>query len=92
MLKALDTGTELDVVFFISEQEASGVIRVVGNFGHDAHLARSLTTASQPMGQLGGRAADMLFEGIAGRAVPSVTLPTTLITRQSYGCRVDQGG
>ena len=106
--QALEAGTEFDAVFCVNDQIASGAIRAAATFGLEvpgdlaitgwddipiaAHLVPPLTTVRQPMGQLGGRAAEMLFERIAGRAVPSVTLPTTLITRQSCGCRVDQGG
>ncbi|HEX2368212.1 MAG TPA: LacI family DNA-binding transcriptional regulator [Acidimicrobiia bacterium] len=108
LLRELEAGTEFDAVFCVNDQVASGAIRAAGSFGLEvprdlavtgwddipiaAHLVPPLTTVRQPMRELGARSAEMLFERIAGRAVPSLTLPTALITRQSCGCGVDQGG
>jgi LacI family transcriptional regulator len=74
--------------------EASGVRvpRDVALAGWDdspvaAHLEPRLTTVRQPMHQLGTRAAGLLFDRIEGRPVASTVLRTSLVVRESCGCR-----
>lgn len=47
----------------------------------------ALTTAQQPIAELGKRAAEALLTVLSGEPVPwQVTVPTTLVVRQSCGC------
>ena len=52
----------------------------------------SLTTVQQPMRELGARAAAMLFALIDGADVKSAVLRTSLVIRESCGCRPQPGG
>ncbi len=46
-----------------------------------------LTTVDLPFGEQGSKAMDLLLQQLAGESVPAlITLPSTLIVRQSCGC------
>lgn len=56
------------------------------------HLVPRLTTVRQPMRELGAQAAALLFERIAGGKPKSVLLPTSLVVRESCGCKEHKVG
>ncbi|MGH9213703.1 MAG: LacI family DNA-binding transcriptional regulator [Acidimicrobiales bacterium] len=93
----------LDAVVCANDEVASGVylaaagsgVRVpddVAVTGWDdtaiaTHLEPSLTTVRQPMQQLGVRAAGLLFDRVEGHPAASTVLRTSLVVRESCGCR-----
>ncbi len=68
--------------------QVPGDLSVIGVDGHDLAELFGLTTVSQPVREEGRLAAEMLLDGIGGKR-PSpprlVTLPTTLIERETTG-------
>ena len=101
-------GETVDAVMCANDEVASGIYRAaiaaglsvpddVAVTGWDdttmaSRLHPPLTTVSQPMRELGSRAASLLFDRIDGRPAASVVFRTSVIVRASCGCRSPKAG
>ena len=99
MTALLQRAPDIDAVFAASDVMAVGAIAALRRAGKrvpedvavagfdDSGLAAThappLTTVRQPWAQISATMVDMLLEVIAGTAVPSVVLPTTLVVRET---------
>ena len=106
-LQLFETGNRFDAVMCANDEVASGVYRAadacevrvpddVAITGWDdtamaARLHPALTTVRQPMRELGARAAALLFARIDGRPAASAVLRTSVVIRESCGCRSRRG-
>jgi LacI family transcriptional regulator len=106
-LQMFETGNQFDAVMCANDEVASGVYRAadacgvrvpadVAVTGWDdaamaARLRPTLTTVRQPMRELGARAAALLFARIDGQAAASAVLRTSVVIRESCGCRSESG-
>lgn len=95
----LDRRPDLDAVFAASDPMALGAVRRLREHGarvpedvavvgfDDSETGRHtdppLTSVHQPLGELGGRMAEMLLSRIAGDSPEPVILPTRLVVRAS---------
>lgn len=95
--RALEGGLAFTAVAAASDEMAVGAVAALDDLGlgvprdvsvtgfDDLPLAREgrppLTTVRQPIRELGGRAAAMLLERLAGRPAEPVVLPTELVVR-----------
>jgi LacI family transcriptional regulator len=106
-LQVFAAGNAHDAVMCANDEVASGVYRSAGTCGvrvpEDvavtgwddtavaARLHPALTTVRQPMRELGARAAKVLFARIDGRPAASAVLRTSVVIRESCGCRGRSG-
>jgi LacI family transcriptional regulator len=106
-LQLFETGNQFDAVMCANDEVASGVYRAAGACGvrvpadvavtgwddtaMAARLHPALTTVRQPMRELGARAAQLLFARIDGRPAASAVLRTSVVVRESCGCRSRRG-
>ena len=107
-LEIFGAGNSPEAVMCANDEVATGVCRAaevsglripddVAITGWDdtamaSRLRPPLTTVRQPMSDLGGRAARMLFDLLDGSPVASTVLRTSLVIRESCGCRPQRGG
>jgi LacI family transcriptional regulator len=98
----------VDAVMCANDEIASGIYRAASAAGlrvpedvaitgwDDTTMASRLhpplTTVRQPMRELGARAAALLFDRIEARPATSVVLRTSVVVRESCGCRSPSGG
>lgn len=99
MERLLETAPDLDAVFVASDLMAVAAMHEVQSRGiavpeqiaivgfddtHAAQLTRPpLTTVINPVGELAGRAVDLLMEMMNGESVDPVVLQTELVRRTS---------
>jgi len=99
MTRLLERAPDIDAVFAASDVIAVGAMAALRKSGRrvpddvavagfdDSGLAEtqepSLTTMRQPWDQISERMVDLLVDAIAGRRSESITLPTTLVVRES---------
>lgn len=95
---ALVCGNDEIAVAIVYELQEQGVevptqVSVVGwdDIRVSRYLRPGLTTVRQPVAQLGATAAEHLHQMLSGAPVDDITvLPTTLVHRESCGCRKGQ--
>jgi LacI family transcriptional regulator, galactose operon repressor len=100
-------GATVDAVMCANDEVASGIYRAASAAGlrvpedvavtgwDDTTMASRLhpplTTVRQPMRELGARAASLLFDRIENRPATPVVLRTSVVVRESCGCRGPSG-
>lgn len=100
------SGNPIDAVMCANDEVAAGLMRAATASGlrvpedvivtgwddtqMAARLHPALTTARQPMHELGARAAALLFDRLDGRPTPSTVLRTSVVIRGSCGCGLHQ--
>lgn len=106
-LALVEEGAELDGIVAANDELAVGVCRALETSGlrvpqdmavtgwDDTPMAKrfapSLTTVRQPMKELGSHAAELLFARIEGIETQDILLPTSLVVRNSCGCKTEKG-
>ena len=102
--RLLDQGVHFDAVVAANDGMALGALTTLQQYGKRvprdvaisgfddvrevALINPPLTTARQPLGDMGRLALQTVLEQLAGRSVPLIQqLPTEIVIRQSCGCR-----
>ena len=105
-LELFAAGNPVDAVMCANDEVAAGMLRaaaaaelsipddiLVTGWDDTPMATRThplLTTVRQPMHELGRRAARLLFERLDGQSSSSVVLRTSIVLRESCGCKASQ--